>query len=357
MLMVKKDRDCLRDSSKDGYNIGFCILRMIMCFCVILCHFGNSTNSWGGIIPFMAVRGYAVPVFMMLSFLLMQKNMMKKDTEIIKKRLFRLLIPHLGWAVIYWVIYEYLMETVTGMEITNGISDLIWQLCTGHSPNVNATMWYQVVLMVLSALYFLLFYFLPENIGMLCIFISMILSLILQYSGLNYDLFSGLRYELRYPLGRTVEMIPYAMIGFSLSYYDVYRKLKKHKKTVMALSVIIFVIATVVDHIWSKVRGFDYAGIPAILIAFSLITIAQFLPLNDLIGSGRIRRLILILSRYTLGIYCVHRLVGDLYTYMFDQFSLKPDSSLLCVLIYITGYILSAIVAKFPLKVCRQLVE
>lgn len=57
------------------------------------------------------------------------------------------------------------------------------------------------------------------------------------------------------------------------------------------------------------------------------------------------------------GIYCVHRLVGYVYTYLFERLGYDPALSLMSILIYITSYMISAAMAKFPLKICKRLVE
>ena len=338
----------------DRHNMGLCILRMAMCFCVVLCHFWTVEDYWEILKPFRLFRDFAVPVFMMMSFMLTQKSFMKKDSASFNKRLWRLLIPQLGWAVIYWIVFN-VAEYITGENITNGISDLLWQIFTGHSPRLNATMWYQTVLIVLSLIYFFIFTFIPQKIGIICIYIVMAVALVLQYSGINYSIFSGLRYELMYPLGRIAEMIPYATIGFSLSYYEIYKKLNRYRWPVILLSAIMGIIL-VVKPIFPKAMGFGYSGILGIFVAFMLITIAVLFPINDFLNE-KLKKTVLVLTKYTLGIYCIHRLVEYMLTYVFGMQDMAEGTFIFCVLIYFISYVLSAIIAALPLKICKQLVE
>ena len=203
-------------------NLGLCILRMLMCFEVVLCHFWHSTSVPPLLIPFYILRNYAVPVFMLMSFFLTQNCILSKKSQIYKKRLSRLILPQIGWTIIYWLIYQ-LISILFHTNLTNGPSDIFWQLLTGHCPRINPAMWYQIVLITLSIIFILLFNILPENIALISTYVFMIAALFLQYSGINSSMFSQLRYELKYPLGRFFEMLPYATIGFSLSYYKILR--------------------------------------------------------------------------------------------------------------------------------------
>lgn len=48
------------------------------------------------------------------------------------------------------------------------------------------------------------------------------IALILQYSGANWSLFGDMRFELKYPLGRMVEMLPLAICGFEMGRHKLF---------------------------------------------------------------------------------------------------------------------------------------
>ena len=50
--------------------------------------------------------------------------------------------------------------------------------------------------------------------------------LVLQYSGVNYSLFSHLPYEVAYPLGRLCELVPY--VGIVVVLKDYFVNVEKH---------------------------------------------------------------------------------------------------------------------------------
>lgn len=195
-------------------NTGWELLRCLMCFLVICCHFldapeGNLLEKGAT-----ALRGYAVPTFMLLSFVLAQKTLVSQDRGKIAKRLGRLLLPLIGWAVIYWIVYSF-ADRLRGEEPPVGLRDLLFQMLTGHSGRLNSAMWYQAVLLWLTVLFVVVVRrcgkYYRKVLGLLALF-----GMFLQYSGIN-RCFECLPYELKYPLGRLAEMLPLAVIGFLLS--------------------------------------------------------------------------------------------------------------------------------------------
>ena len=123
---------------KKNYNLGLAILRAIMCFMVVLCHFWNANDAKGFLRVFRWSRDASVHVFMMMSFMFVQSTLVEHNRDKVKKCFERLLIPQFGWAVIYWGIYK-LIDIIFDSQLENGITDLIWQILCGHSPRLNAT--------------------------------------------------------------------------------------------------------------------------------------------------------------------------------------------------------------------------
>ncbi len=61
-------------SLPDKFNYGVALLKMFMCFEVILVHFWQGTVSFC-LIPFDALKGFSVPVFMFVSFYFTEKTL------------------------------------------------------------------------------------------------------------------------------------------------------------------------------------------------------------------------------------------------------------------------------------------
>lgn len=219
-------------------NVGLCLLRMSMCYEVILCHFWNKEIYSNGAAIFKTIRNYAVPVFILMSFYLTKDTFLSGNKGSYQKRLLRLIYPLLGWTLIYWMAFV-MIEILWGIKEVYDNRDWIWQLFTGHSPQINPAMWYQSVLIWITLIFIMLFFLLSEKIVVWILGWLMVLSLFFQYSGLNYYLCGGLRYELKYPLGRICEIFPYAIVGFLLSYCGIYIKMKKYKIVLMTVSLFV----------------------------------------------------------------------------------------------------------------------
>lgn len=63
------------------------------------------------------------------------------------------------------------------------------------------------------------------------------------------------------------------------------------------------------------------------------------------------------ISKYTLGIYCMHRLVARFVNEAFVKIGLEKSSFLSCVLIYILSFVISLIIFKIPSKYAKTLVN
>lgn len=337
-------------------NIGISLLKIIMSFCVVLIHYWSDTNHSRILIPFEKIKGYAVPVFMFLSFYLTQKSFLNRDPDYIKKRLFRLLWPQLGWTVIYFSVYS-IINLIT-LEVNSNtnfhIYDYIWQLFTGHSSEINAAMWYQMVIVIISVAFIYLFKFASIKTGLMVINILMIISFYFQYSEINYVFFRDLRFELKYPLGRLCEMIPYAALGLTVSYFNILEKCERLKLLVL---ICLFVFTGFfMEYEWRFLPGgFGYQGIQRLCIAFGIVSIIALLPLEKI--PVWVKRVVQSLSRYTLGIYCMHNMIGRFLKSFFENNGLESGTFLMCVFIWIICYIIAFVVSTIPIKLCRQLVE
>ena len=340
-------------SKRQDKKVGLDLLRLVMSFCVVLIHYWSDQTRPLILQPIAKITGYAVPVFMFMSFYLTQKGYLRKDVNYIKKRLWRLVWPQIGWSFVYCGIYM-MLDLAFGTDKIHGISDLWWQLFTGHSPRINPAMWYQMVISLLTLIYFGIFYYFPIKTGLISIVVLMILAVNIQYSELNFILFGDLRFELKYPLGRICEMIPYATAGFLTSYFEVHKKCKKLQIPVAVVTMIFTWILMNHEFVFSP-EGFGYSGVQKVLIAFGMITLAVMLPFEKL--PAGVSNMITLLSKYTLAVYCMHNLIGRFMISVFIRLGLESGTFFMCVMIYIICYIIAFVISKIPIKLCGQLVE
>lgn len=314
------------------YNFGFAILRTFMCFMVLLYHFWDDSNATGALRFFVWAKNFAVPVFMTMTFILVQPTFINHSKDKMLCRLERLAIPQIGWAVIYWVVY-FILGIEPGLKITA----MIWQMLFGHSPLLNPTMWYQIDLIYLTLLFWGIVVLCRDRKRTEIALISLcMLALFAQYSGANM-VFQNLRYELQYPLGRFMEMLPMAVVGFMLSSKNILERLKR-SRLATAIAAISIIAIDGIYPLFSGVQGYAYAGIEAVLMGAIFCILFYVIPFEHM--GDRYKRILLLLTRYTMGIYCMHRLVAKVLGRVLQHFGLKDITTTFygCIILYILCY-------------------
>jgi len=342
----------MQNNPRRNYHYGFAAAKILMCFEVVLCHFWHQADYNFLLTPFRELTLTAVPVFALISFYLTAPSFQSVEPQVVRKRMLRLCWPQAAWTFIYWIVY-------LAAGLVQGCDEFFWQLFNGHSDAMNATMWYQIVVILISALFFGVGSLLKGKRTLTAAIIIGIASLISQYTGLNHWLFSKLRYELCYPLGRFTEMLPYASLGLILADKGILDRLKNHhRRSLIGASVVLSLTFTGI--IPTPARGFDYAGLNPILRALSIVVIVHLIPFEKV--SEAVKNIIRHAAKYTLGIYCMHRLVEKLLhisgaAALLQNIHIAADSFIFCLIVYIVSYLLAVLISRIPAKLCRQLVE
>ena len=339
---------------KKRINIGLELLRIWMSFEVILVHYWAHDRG----IPskylkiFVDTKMLAVVVFMLVAFILSSDMIMNGTKEKIYSRFERLAVPYVGWAVIYWLIY-CLMDLILKTDYVNGIGDLGWQLLFGSSPNLNAQMWYQFNLILLTVLFIIVFRCLKKHV----LFVSgmmMIGCLILQYSNINGTIFLECPYEIIFPIGRICEMFPYACLGIFIGKSGIMEWLKKH--TVKTIIGCIFLFVLVGKYmLFVTPAGYGYAGLNSLVITVFIVTTFYVLPferLPQILSKG-----ICFFSQYSLGVFAIHFMIGKLVNiYVCPRLGWMDNTFRGCILIYIISFLICFLLSKIPYKWCKRMV-
>jgi hypothetical protein len=260
----------------------------------------------------------------------------------------KLIIPQIVWAVIYYVVYS-IIGIVMHVQIVNGITDLFWQIITGHSPKLNPTMWFQFNLIIISLLFFIVFYFWSENIGMAIIILLSFVCLFLQYSGIYIKWFSELRYELGRPIGRIVEMFPMATLGVIASRYKLVTLFKDKAINVLLAGILVVLFIFLDCNVFVISLNFDYAGIWKVLVGFSLTAFAY--NCNFKFFTTKYPSLSHLITKHTLGIYCGHKLIANVLFNILSIFlGIQTSRFYQCILVYVLGFMVFEILSKIPFK-------
>ena len=322
-----------------------------MAFEVILAHFCNWNEYDSFIVwPFRELVSLAVSCFAIMSFYLMADFFLNQDHSRFIKRMKRLVLPQVGWALIYFCIY-FLLNTLFHANLPLKVIDLLWQMLTGHSMDLNPTMWYQFNVIIITILFYFVFRKNDDQKGFYKLIFLLVFSYFMQYSGINRNLFKDLPFELKKPLGRILEVVPFAVIGFTLKYLNIFEYLRKHRYLVMIACIIAFLAGFSIP--WPEVKGFDYSGFAKPYLSLCIITFAFLVPFEYF--GHNMKKVIFRITDYTMGIYCSHRLMYTLLYVFFPGLSLHSFER--CILIYLLCYALCFIIDKIPSKILQQLIN
>lgn len=324
------------------------LLRILFSFEVVLLHYWTNgiVEIWNR--PFRMISGYAVPVFMVLSFYLNAHHFFEENRVWLRRRIKRLLIPHILWALIYYGAY-CIIEIVFSEELCTG-QDLFWQITTGHS--FNAAMWYQWVSIILTLTFYCLFHKCQYPYPIL-VAIALI-AVIGQYTNTNFNLFHGLRYELRFPLGRIAECVPFAVAGLLIARHPKLQPLQT-ASVFRVIFVSLFVIIS--GKLLPVPSGFHYQGLTDIGVALAIVGITVYAD-SKITFSTQSKAFFAWISRYTFGIYCLHNLVGKCMERILSIIAPKYVGSFgACIVIYLLCFAICATINKIPLRNIKILVN
>lgn len=320
----------------DKYNVGLCLVRIYCCYMVICCHYLKSDDS--GILAF--GRPYAVPIFMLLSFVLSTDRLYSKEKLLL--RLKRLCVPFLGWGLLYWIFYFVL--SYFGLATRPTVLQLLWQEIFG-AP-VNPPLWFMSNQILLTVIVYLIFKICKskkqKNIVAFCI---IFISLLLQYSGIAYDIINSIKIEngwVAITIGRFIPMITYAMLGILVVNNNLLSSLEKNKKVLVGIFVCLIGTILYACNTEYTISGFGYEGIVSIILSLCIFLLCYFVPADKL--PLRVRKVIVEMSKYTLGIYCIHIMVGASFLNVFEKLNIEMNSIVLCCLIYLVGYLISKLI-------------
>ncbi|MBQ7602814.1 MAG: acyltransferase [Clostridia bacterium] len=332
--------------------LGVEILRFYMAFMVVATHFGGHLVCPAESVLYI-FEGFHVAVFMLLSFMLCGKYFLEPTKALVTKRVVRIVFPLVVWGIIGFLVSLCFYPDLS-------FETLCWQLCTGHT-GVNSPLWFLAVMLWISLLFWIIRLICCNKKPFLIVIVVLaVVCIVLQYTGLNYAMFGGLPYELKYPLGRLIEMIPYASVGVCFSMLLPLIKVCGNKK-----QTIIFVVATLLVGLCvflhyfygdTAVPGFGYNGAYMLVVAFLLTAIACTIPLN-FIKNQTFNNIIVWLCSFTMGVFCMHAFVGRVIEQLFVQLGFETNTIVICLAIYVVCYIVSLLIYFIPSKYTKMLVR
>ena len=169
----------------------------------------------------------------------------------------------------------------------------------------------------------------------------LILAYFLQYSGYNYKFYNHLGVEKRECLGRFIEVLPYAVTGFTLSSLKIINKIQNYKFKTLIFCLLIYILIEKYS-VFSRIKGVAYAGVN---LNFSSICVIL---LFSLIGRNPKKTFIInflkFITNYTAGVFYLH---WSIIIYLQNYFLIiKKGCFSGCIIIYIICYLISLVGMK-----------
>ena len=204
-------------------NYGLELLRMLLCFWVVLFHFLRKSDN-KQILNFRK-KMFHVPSFFFISFYFLFPIIDKRKTNKMTRRLERLLIPYFFWPSFTWCINNLSFLKFKKSKFNRLLTsyDLFEQLITGRTFFVH--FWFLFNLLILTIIFFILSILFELNIFLKITQVIGIVSYILQYSTYNYIFFDNYKDCISHSIGHFVESFPLAITAFILYKFNIPNRL------------------------------------------------------------------------------------------------------------------------------------
>ena len=314
--------------------IGIEVLRMILCFRIILLHYYSAKNRY---LLQMKSHQFQVPCFFYISFYFLYPAISEKNTKKIKIRLERLLIPYIIYPILVWIINNlmFLLIKFNRFNRLLKLKELLLNLIVGKGIFGIGVLWFHFNLLILTLIFFISSFFL-KHYFLLFFQILALISLIIQYSGINFQFFKKYNRNISMSVGNIVETFTMAILAFSLAHINICKLFFKNRNKILFFSCF-FLYIIFNYNIFSPLKGFSSAGIKQNIISFFLFNISFLTHFESL--NSTLLLLIQQITKYTQGIYCLHFLILYYFKLIFHKYGTFTD----CIILYIISYILSFI--------------
>ena len=296
-IFLKKNEKKLKE-----FNYGLAILKTILAFLVIVAHDFNFESTKNKAIIFITTnRKHHVPSFYIMSFYFMADNLLSLNFKILLKRLRRLLIPYIGWPIIFYSLNHFI-NSIFNKNLPASFEEFKMQILLGNK--FIHPLWFQCDLMILTVLFFTIIFIFKKH-SFLIFEILLILIYAVEYSGYDYTIFFQ-RYlgDDKYLLFYLVGSIPFTITGFILGSYKVIDILQVHKIKTFVLSLLLYKL--IADYsIFRIIKNYPYPGIDLNVQSSCLVFIFSLFP-SYYTTNKYMTKFLIYLTNYTAGVFYLH---------------------------------------------------
>ena len=103
-------------------------------------------------------------------------------------------------------------------------------------------------------------------------------------------------------------------------------------------------------------KGFDYTGAYLIIVALLLVLTAYTNPINQ-IQNERFRCIVTRVTSFTLGVYCMHIVIGRFVEWVFVALHWQTYTVIMVLVTCVICYFVSFLISLIPNKYFRQAVN
>lgn len=332
------------------------ILRPILAFFVVCCHFWKIEEIDGLYKVLDFGRGIAVPCFFVISFAL---NAHKMDEQHVFRRLKRLYIPLLFWGCIY-TIYTIGRRYLLHRMVVVSWQDIVLQLLFGVGYDINSTLWFighliivNIIFLLCRKISFLVFTDKGEEAFSAMVAALAMTCLLAQYSGLESVSIRNLSLSLKQLVGRMFESIPLAVCGYYLGRNG--EIVKKRRLDDLLLCVGLIILNIIAEPYYIP-GDFGYGGVGKSITAIAIVILFAGIPIKNMPSS--VHKLLCCISGYSFGIYCMHILVGSMMITICKRLIGKEQYTLFsCVIIYLISFVICYLIDYFSKGKLKRIVS
>lgn len=278
------------------FNYGIQLLRTILSYLVLQYHCYDINHTKNKILrKSIQSIGFYVPTFYIISYYFSYKIFKLKNINKIKLRLERFLIPY----IIYTFLFYLINNLISYNNLRFSIKDLFFQFISGIG--IYTAFWFLCNLISTFIFFSIISLIFKKNILFIIQIIGLFGYLCNNYIFFN-DFFASYKIQFRILFLNFTKVLFYGAIGISLASIIDLDTLKRNKKKAMFFSLFIIYLIRDYDKI---IKIFYYLreiviGITSVSVFIFFLTI----PLENI--NKKIKQIIIIITKYSGGIYYLH---------------------------------------------------
>lgn len=294
-------------------------------------------------------RFIGIPIFVMLSgALLINKNYSLGD--FVKKRFNRVFVPYIFWAIIFILFTLFIYKVEFSFK-------LIFSIIFGSHGTIGVILWFIWMILVVYIAIFIINKILEFGKSKSESFEKRFINILFILSILSYIYINLGSVSLSEGLDNYIAFIPYAVMGYWLTHFDF--KIKSNYILLLTLIISIggylyFTYDVVMTSIsLNNFTAGSYFQFIVMIITFCIVLFFRFLPNNNLSSNKCISKLILLISKYSFGIYFSHYLILKLLQHVYlmpIKYYNHPIfwTPILLISVFVSSFVLIHIMSKIP---------